>query len=144
MIELVTDKSEFFADWGMKQLGQEYNFDNSPIVAVGLVEDGDLIGSLMWHDYIGHSIQFSIATTTTRWCNRRILNYIFSYPFHQLKCLRITVQVAKMNKASRKLIEGCGFKYEGNIRKGQANSDNTIIYGMFQHECRFLRNDNKR
>lgn len=129
-------------EWALneaKKINIDFGIDNSPTVALGIVENNKLIGAVLYHNYIGHNIEMSIITTSKRWCTRKNLRVFFAYPFLQLKCLRITARVAKMNKASRRLVESCGFKYEGNIRKGQANGDNTIVYGMFQNECKYLK-----
>jgi hypothetical protein len=127
--------------WALEEANKiGISFDmTSPTVALGVIHDSKLICAVLYHNYIGNNIEMSIISTNKRWCTRKNLKTFFAYPFLQLNCLRVTARVAKMNKASRRLVESCGFKYEGNVRKGQANGDDCIVYGMFQNECKYLR-----
>lgn len=140
MIGLMFGETALFHKWIFDNFGIDTAM---PCEIIGILDDSKIIGAVSYFNYYKHNIEMSIYTQDKRWCTRRNLHTFFAYPFLQLNCLRVTAQVAKMNKASRRLVESCGFKYEGNIRKGQASGDDTIIYGMFQHECRFLRNEKK-
>jgi len=81
-----------FIPWAYAQLKQEApHVLLSPVVSIGIVDDGgNILGAVLYHDFVGENIQMSIATVDKNWCNRRNLHTFFAYPFLRLKVLRIT------------------------------------------------------
>lgn len=109
-----------------------------PYTALGVVRSGVLLGGTVWHNYIGHNIEVSIAFDRADWARPSTLRRLFAYPFIQLEVARITAVVAKRNARCRKLTVGLGFKLEGTIRKGFDGKQDAMIYGLLRDECRFL------
>lgn len=108
-----------------------------PCVSIGIGDADRLLAAVLYTDYTGHSIQLSIAAESVRWCSRRTVKEIFSYPFNDLACLRVTALVASDNTRSISLVERTGWKKEGLLRKGFGDVD-MIVYGMLREECRWL------
>ena len=99
-------------------------------------EDGArLLGAAVFHDYQPRlkSIQISAASSTRRWLSDAILLEIFSYPFHQLGCQRITAITAKRSAGARAFLEDFGFKREGVARHGMGDDD-AMLYGLLRRE----------
>jgi hypothetical protein len=105
-------------------------------VALGVIRNECLVGGVVYHNYIGHDCQVSIAVERVSFWPWRAL---FDYPFGQLGCARITAVVGKRNKRSRRLVMALGFKLEGVHRKGLDGSEDAMSYGMLKEECRWIK-----
>ena len=82
MPEIVTDQkyASDIRDWvsgviGIDKIGGEH------FTSIGIVSDGTLVGGAIYHDFHPHMIDISLATTDKRWCTRKVLRSLFSYPF---------------------------------------------------------------
>jgi hypothetical protein len=106
-------------------------------VAVGVEEGGLLIAGWVFDNYHGHTITASMASTTPRWASRRTLKALFSYPFVQLPCTRMTALTGESMTNVRDFLLRLGFLQEGLVRRGFAD-DNCVIYGMLREECRWI------
>ncbi len=111
--------------------------------AIGIIRHEKLVAGVVFFDYSPQykSIQFAGASDSAMWASKSVLRSLFSYPFVQLGCVRMTSMVAKKNKRSRKFTEGIGLKLEGVARKGFL-TDDACIYGILRHECRWLEENN--
>lgn len=107
--------------------------------ALGVVRDGRIVGGVVFSMFQGHDIHANLAFDTPRWASRAVIRDLFSYPFGQLGCSRITALIGRKNKASRRLCEGLGFELEGVMRKGLDGREDLIIYGMLREKCRWLK-----
>jgi hypothetical protein len=64
-------------------------------VALGVIRNDYLIGGVVYHSYVGHECQVSIAVDRISFMPWRAL---FDYPFNQLGCVRLTaLSAAKSN-----------------------------------------------
>lgn len=107
-------------------------------MCIGFGDEKRLLGAVVYTDYNGYNMHASIAVEPqSNWANRRVLKALFSYPFKDNNCIRLTALCAKRNKASRSMVERMGFKYEGNMRRG-FETDDLIAYGMLKEECPWL------
>jgi RimJ/RimL family protein N-acetyltransferase len=108
---------------------------------IGFVEDGKVIGGILFTDYDGHNIYIHLALSTPRICQRRFIRYMFDYCFKQLRCGRITAVTVEGKKRSERLIKGVGFTKEGIVRKGFNMKNKYVdaaVYGMLREECKWL------
>jgi hypothetical protein len=105
-------------------------------VALGVIRNETLIGGVVYHNYVGHDCQVSIAVDRAAFMPWRAL---FSYPFEQLGCVRLTALIGRKNKPSRQLCERLGFKIEGVHLKGIDGRQDAISYGMLRSQCRWLK-----
>jgi hypothetical protein len=69
-------------------------------VALGVIRNDYLIGGVVYHGYVGHECQVSIAVDRTSFMPWRAL---FDYPFNQLGCVRLTALIGRKNRNSRAL-----------------------------------------
>lgn len=113
--------------------------------AIGVLENNQPIAGVVYHDYRGHSIQLSMASTSPRWCTRTTLRHLLGYPFLQLGVARITACTAKGNKQLRSLVERLGFQLEGRLRRGFDGRRDMLIYGLLREEAtRWIGQDTER
>ena len=115
------------------------NHSFGPCTALGVVRRGVLIGGAVYHNYVGHDVQVSIAFDSPGWALPGTLRALFDYPFNQLGCARMTALIGRSNKKSRKITEGLGFKLEGVHRKGLDGSEDAISYGMLKEHCPWIK-----
>jgi hypothetical protein len=104
--------------------------------ALGVVRRGKLVGGVVYHNYVKHDIQVSIAIDGSLFMPWRAL---FSYPFNQLGCRRITAMIGRKNKKSRKICEALGFKLEGVHLKGLDGQQDVMSYGLLKEHCRWIK-----
>lgn len=107
--------------------------------ALGVVRPDGLIGGVVYHQYVGHDIQVSIAFDRADWARPSTLRTLFWYPFVQAGCVRMTAIIARNNKRCRRFTEGIGFKLEGIGRKAIDGVQDAACYSMLRDECKFLR-----
>ncbi|MDZ7355871.1 MAG: GNAT family N-acetyltransferase [candidate division KSB1 bacterium] len=136
MRRLVFNEDDRVTKWVFERL--PYSNDHTPCTALGLESNGQLIAGVVFNSYNGFDINITLAAEHGRiWARPQWICAVFSYVFLQLQCRRCTVHVAFENEASRRVIEGLGFKYEGLLRDALPGDD-VVIYGMLKSECRYL------
>jgi RimJ/RimL family protein N-acetyltransferase len=107
--------------------------------ALGVVRRGVLIGGAVYHNYVGHDVQVSIAFDSPGWALPGTLRALFHYPFNQLGCRRMTAMIGRRNKKSRRMCEGLGFKLEGVHLKGLDGEQDVFSYGLLKEHCRWIK-----
>ena len=138
--QILPDSGGIIADWVSSGLGygkkwNEYN------ITFGFAYGGKLIGGLIYHNYREKTdVWWTIYTTDKKWCNRRILDFIFTYAFKVMQCRRISILVSKSKKPSLNLVQKLGFKKEGLLRAYRENGEDCYILGMLKQECKWIRN----
>ncbi len=138
MAEIVTGYDGQIREWVSHELGIE-KVGGDKFSALGIMHDNALIGGAVYHDYQRHNIEMSLATTDKRWCTRKILKGLLSYPFEQLGVVRVGAMCSKKNRQMRSILERIGFKMEGCARKAFDGKNDAIIYSMLNNECRWLK-----
>lgn len=119
-----------------------------PSVAIGVVADEQLSAGITYTHYVQdprdgapRSIEMSIASTSPRWCTRRVLHFLFRYPFLDLGVGRVQVTVHRRNKHTRNFVERLGFVYEGKGRRAWPTGGDAVVYSMLPHECRWISDE---
>ena len=108
-------------------------------VTIGLEQDGELIGGVVFNMYTGAAICMSVAGVPgKRWITREFIQRAFAYPFVQLNCNRATALVRVDNLVSQRFVEQLGFKREGLLRKASTDGTDMILYGILKEECHWL------
>jgi RimJ/RimL family protein N-acetyltransferase len=110
--------------------------------AIGVVKGGRLIGGVVYTEYKEiapgqHDIRMHCAGEPG-WLTKATIRLFFSYPFLQLRCVRVTAVVSKANVRARDLDERLGFKLEGCIKDGFGTGRDGVIYGMTRRDCRWI------
>ena len=123
------------AEWVRIELGMDVGFKD--FSAIGITDGERIIAGVVYSNYRHPNIEMSIASISPRWATRRILKALFSYPFEQLGCNRVTGIVDKDAVSTRRFDERLGFVHEGTMREGNPAGD-AEIYGMLKRECKWL------
>ena len=108
-----------------------------PFEVLGVVRQGRLLGAVLYNQWRGPSIETHWAGESG-WMSRGDLKGIFSYPFLQLECRRITGIVRRNNKTARRIAEKLGFRLEGVCRQGFDDGTAAMIYGMIRSDCKWI------
>jgi RimJ/RimL family protein N-acetyltransferase len=137
MTSLVLGHDAEVAAWVAARIPVRVSFEKC--AAIGVAVDGKLIAGAVFTNYRelahGKDIEVSFAADSPRWATRQNIRSIFSYPFTQLNCVRLTTIVSRKNKRARKLDVGLGFKLEGMVRKGYDGKYDAAVYGMLRSEA---------
>jgi RimJ/RimL family protein N-acetyltransferase len=113
--------------------------DFGPYTAIGFINAAEeLLGGVVYSNYRHPNIEATIATVSPKWCSRRVLSAIFSYPFFQLRCTRLTAVTEIMNQPARAFLCRLGFQEEGVLRKAFPGGIDAVVYGLLAEECRWL------
>lgn len=124
-------------NWASNVIGGAERFpEDSP--CIGLLEDGKLVGAVVYTMYTGTGVMMSVASSNRRWLNRPFLRAAFSYPFKQLGCRRVSGLVRVDNKDAQRFDEHLGFKREGLLRSADYDGEDLIMYGMLKDECKWI------
>lgn len=136
MIHVLLDLDEAVAKWVAERLDIE-DFGYCRTMAL-VADDGEMLGGVIFNNWRHTNIEMTIATVSPRWCKRSVLATIFSYPFFQLKCKRVTAITEVMNQPVRAFLCRLGFQEEGTLRKWFLDGADGVIYGMLAEECRWI------
>ena len=125
-------------DWVSAKI---YGSDKFPLDApsIGLLENGRVIGGVVYTMYTGNGIMMNVAGGYKGWINRAFLRAAFAYPFKQLGCTRVSGLVRADNYAAQQFDERLGFKREGLVRRGDDDGTDLIMYGMLREECKWIK-----
>lgn len=106
--------------------------------AIGILNGNDvLVGGVTYTQWNGANIVVDIAVEAKRWCTPDILYCLFSFPFEQLGCKRMTAPIAASNKRSIKFVEHLGFTLEATLKDACKDGD-MLLYSMTKEKCRWL------
>lgn len=125
-------------DWVSSKI---YGRDRFPPDApsIGLLENGRIIGGVVYTTYTGNGIMMNVAGGYKGWINRAFIRAAFAYPFKQLGCTRVSGLVRVDNFAAQQFDERLGFKREGLVRRGDDDGTDLIMYGMLREECKWIK-----
>lgn len=124
------------ADWVAKKLK---NFENAAdfghFTAIGIQQDRKLIAGAVYSNYRDFDVEFTIASTSIKWCQKGILSALLHYPFVQLGCVRMTSTIAADDIRTLRLAKGIGFEIEGLLKKGYDGKKDAIIIGIMKEQA---------
>lgn len=107
-------------------------------IGIGWAKNGQLVAGVAYADWNGVNVVCHIASDgSRRWLTRQYLWFIFSYPFDQLNCKRITVCVGEGNCNSRRFVEHLGFDLEIPLKSAHPSGD-LLVYRMFREDCSWI------
>ena len=141
-IEVVTERAiyeeayEFIAPRAHIMRGLEHE---DRIIA--FVEEGKILGALMFSDYDGNNIMIHLALDHPKVCSRKHIKLMYDYCFNQCNCNRITAICKNGYERNEKLLTGIGFTKEGVIRNIMLVEDNWVdgaLYGILKGECKWV------
>jgi RimJ/RimL family protein N-acetyltransferase len=140
---IVSGQREAVAEWVAGRIRGMWELPLKDFEAIGVVRDRQLIAGVVYTDYREiasgeHDIRMCCAGEGP-WLTKSTLRVFFEYPFHQIRCVRVTALSAKANRKSRDLATRLGFKEEGCVRHGLGTGKDMMVYGLLKHECRWIR-----
>ena len=97
-------------------------------MAIAIVEDHKIIGSVLWHAFRGHDIEISYYGPKTmtlgiaRACAKMAMDYF--------GVSRVTARTSRKNKMMTRGIKKIGFEYEGICHHGYGDED-AVMYGLY-------------
>lgn len=111
--------------------------------AIGWLDaDDQLIAGVTFTNFDGTNIWLDCAAVEKkRWADRRALWAVFSYPFEQLGCVRVSSMVPEDNVKAQKFNESAGLVHETTLERAAPNNGNMRVYRMFREDCRWLRRE---
>jgi RimJ/RimL family protein N-acetyltransferase len=100
-------------------------------MVVGVLDKGELVGSIMWYNWSVHDIEISYygPNTVTLGIARECAKIAVDY----FRVSRVTARTSILNKAITRGIRKMGFKYEGISHKAYGDKDG-VIYGIYGNE----------
>lgn len=132
--KILPDSGNIISNWVCEMLG----FDNSWVgdnYTIGIELEGKMIAGIIFNNYRKNcDVTLTIYSNNPRWCNKRILKYVFGVCFNKLNCRRVSVLVSKDNAKSLKLCKHLGFKVEGLLRQFRDNGEDCYFMGMLKTE----------
>lgn len=142
-LSMVVGQHQEIADWVAERQGvapDAMNWGN--FNTLSFLDDRGVKVALVYNGFHWPNVSIHVAAREgALWCKKDILFHIFSYPFVELRCRRITAPVDASNKRSRELVEHLGFVREGTLRKATRSGGDVCIYGMLAEECRWINKE---
>jgi RimJ/RimL family protein N-acetyltransferase len=106
--------------------------------AIAIVSGEICKAVVLYGDYTPENVYMHIASADPSWCQRGVLRGCFSYPFNQLRVMRVTAIVPKKNKHARRFNERLGFVHEGTHPRSMPDGGATCSYGMVREKCKWI------
>lgn len=135
-------RSEEVAQWVLHRIPEMRGRSFGPCAAIGVLRDGNLVGGFVFSGYAQHAdgsdITINGAAAPGNRVTRRMWERVYSYPFVQIGCARVSDYIIETNQNAIRFAERSGFKLEGRKRRGYGSED-VLLYGMLRHECRYLK-----
>jgi len=91
--------------------GCENGFGKCQAIGVGDDETGELVAGMVFHDWQPGPglIQISSASKSPRWLTANVRYMMFSYPFDQIGCQMVVLQVSANNERMVRIAKAFGF-----------------------------------
>lgn len=128
---------DIVGNWVWPQLGSKWIPGRGN--AIGLVDDlNKIVAGWTYSDFNGVNCVVDVVAQADGWCTPDVLWMLFSYPFEQLDCKRITSPVADSNAHCIKFVEWLGATREATLKDACKTGD-VHLYRMFREDCRWLK-----
>ena len=134
MTELTLDKN-LIGPWVCARIDKAWIPDGKE--AIGVVQDGEVLGGIVFEDYTGRCISAHIAIAHPRVPLRKLLVTGVMYAYNQLGVEKILTQVSSNNAASIRFNTKLGFKPEALI-KGVFYDGDLLVFSLTKEDCTFL------
>lgn len=129
-------------DWVAKRTNEYGRFGGG--TAIGWQKDGEIVAGVVYCDWNGVNVVCHIASDGSKtWLTRHYLRTIFDYPYNQLNCNRITVEIGEGNAASLNLAMKLGFTVEARLSQAHPTGD-LLILRLWKSDCQWLSYEKTR
>lgn len=102
-----------------------------PLVALGVEENGVIIGGVVLNCFTGNDIEMSIAGETRTW-SRPFIQRVRDYIFDELGCERVSITTK--NQKVIELAYRLGAQTEGRKRNHFGKGEDAVILGILRDE----------
>lgn len=143
-ISILRDSGKQIVRWVCRGLQDNPDDYGTDCFALGFVEQGRLIGGLIFHGISQRELWWSIYTTTPLWCNKRVLRFCFDLAFNVLGVRRINLLISTSNVQSLSFCTRLGFQIEGIKRQARDNGEDAFCLGMLKSECKFINKGERK
>ncbi|CAO3358575.1 GNAT family N-acetyltransferase [Azospirillum palustre] len=137
-MKLLLDQPQRVAAFVAERCGTD--FSASPFTAIGAEMGGQIVAGCVFSLYQHPDVHVSVAVDPAgRACVRPLMLAGARYAFNQLRCARITAEIAEGNRASRAGAERMGFRVEGIKPRAMPDGSGKLILGLLPEDFRFWR-----
>jgi RimJ/RimL family protein N-acetyltransferase len=123
-----------------ERAGCTYNPNGDQVISS--VENGELMGGVIYSGYTKASIFTHIAGFKPNWLSRKLLGTLFYYPFGQLQCNKIFCSVKGSNTKGQDFVLRLGFQVVcrvPGVYPGVAFDADMVIFDMNRADCPWLK-----
>ena len=105
-------------------------------VAIGVINGSNLIAGVVYHDYQPESrnIQMSMAAISPMWAKKETIGKLLQYPFDQLNCFKIFLNIGIDNVKALKTMKHIGFIQEAILQHVHGKDQHCAILGMLKSD----------
>lgn len=122
---LLFDCDVAVADWLFRTYNQpQFKYDR----ALGLMEDGNIIGAVMFHNWNGANVEVSYYGKNTMRVG--VIRMIARFIIHVFDPSRLTVMTSKRNRHYIRSLQKFGFKLEGTQKRYYGKRDTIRNVGV--------------
>ena len=130
--------------WLQTGLGLSRGWDNKTSVTMGVFGNAGIVAVVAYHDWNpdAGTIAMSAYSSSKKWLNRDVLFKMHEYPFVQIGCQAVVLQVSEHNKNMLRIAKAYGYEQHRIPRlrgKNEAEIIN-ILSDETWRESRFTRN----
>lgn len=125
MKQLIYGHDEQVAAWTFNKFGVPAG---KPEMVIGIIEDGEIVGSIMWHAWRQHDIEISYYGPKTMTLG--IARHCARIAVDHFGVSRVTACTPKSNKTMTRHVGKIGFQYEGIVHARYGHEDG-VLYGLY-------------
>lgn len=131
---LLVHDDQRIAQWVKERIPYVQSFDNS--VAFGVLDNGEIVGGVVFNNYRGFDIHMSAALDAP--LTRQSLRTLCGYAFGQLEVRRVTSITGKKNRKARRALRIIGFTEEGTCKRALDGENDAVVYGLLREHCKWI------
>lgn len=139
MSAVILGRDKEVAEWAWARMPPGRHRLTADYTAIGFSEGNAIVAAAVFHDYrnmpFGADIQLGLAIAAPRFATRGNIRVVLSYPFRQLKVVRLTCVTGRKMKRMRKFIEGMGCHLEGVHRRAYDGRQDAITYALYPEDA---------
>lgn len=109
--------------------------DFGPSTAIGVMLNSELHAGIVYNNFRGFDLSMHVSAVSPKWCSRRIVGMLLSYPFRQLGCVRVSALISARNDRARKLLRQLGFHAEGIHPLAWEGTEDALSFGMTRDDA---------
>ena len=119
-------------NWIIDKIDYVHKLD--PCVTIGVISSDRLIAGVAYHDYQSQYgvIQMSMAAISPMWAKKRIINRLLRYPFEQLNCYKVIINIRMDNIKALRIFKKIGFKQEAVLHHNYGVNQHAVIMRMLK------------